>query len=267
MAYGYRERERERRGYGRREGSIFSDDDRRGEEDRGFMDRAGDEVRSWFGDEEAERRRERDARWDEGRYGRGRDQDYGRDYERRPMSNRGRGSEPWGGGEYGRQADYGSRGGYGRGGAGYPGSRSFGGSRAGYGEDRDVGEAAYGGYAGGRADIGRGGQWDDNYRRWRDRQIEQLDREYDEYCRHRQRQFESDFHDWRSNRERTGATTGGTGQSGDSVRTGETASGRTRETGSATAGATTAGGGTASASRSSTGSGGESGKGRSKSGS
>ena len=41
-----------RRGYGRR--------------DRGFFDRAGDEVRSWFGDEEAERRRrddERRARW------------------------------------------------------------------------------------------------------------------------------------------------------------------------------------------------------------
>lgn len=31
-------------------------------DDRGFFDRAGDEVRSWFGDEEAERRREADAR-------------------------------------------------------------------------------------------------------------------------------------------------------------------------------------------------------------
>ena len=34
------------------------------ENDRGFMDRAGDEVRSWFGDREAERRREQDARAD-----------------------------------------------------------------------------------------------------------------------------------------------------------------------------------------------------------
>ncbi len=33
--------------------------------DRGFLARAGDEVRSWFGDEEAERRRERDQRYDE----------------------------------------------------------------------------------------------------------------------------------------------------------------------------------------------------------
>lgn len=37
-------------------------------EDRGFFDRAGDEVRSWFGDDEAERRRELDRRYDE-RYG------------------------------------------------------------------------------------------------------------------------------------------------------------------------------------------------------
>lgn len=34
----------------------------RGSEDRGFMERAGDEVASWFGDEDAERRREMDAR-------------------------------------------------------------------------------------------------------------------------------------------------------------------------------------------------------------
>jgi len=31
-------------------------------EERGFLDRAGDEVRSWFGDEDAERRRDRDMR-------------------------------------------------------------------------------------------------------------------------------------------------------------------------------------------------------------
>lgn len=33
-------------------------------QDRGFFDRAGDEVRSWFGDEEAERRRRMDERYD-----------------------------------------------------------------------------------------------------------------------------------------------------------------------------------------------------------
>ena len=41
-------------------------------EDRGFFARAGDEVRSWFGDDEAERRRDMDARYDERNYG-----DYG----------------------------------------------------------------------------------------------------------------------------------------------------------------------------------------------
>jgi osmotically-inducible protein OsmY len=49
--YGYPERERDReREYGRRG------------DDRGFFDRAGDEVRSWFGDEDAQRRRMRDER-------------------------------------------------------------------------------------------------------------------------------------------------------------------------------------------------------------
>jgi len=37
-------------------------------DDRGFIARAGDEVRSWFGDDEAERRREADARYDERTY-------------------------------------------------------------------------------------------------------------------------------------------------------------------------------------------------------
>jgi hypothetical protein len=44
-------------------------------EDRGFLQRAGDEVRSWFGDEDAERRREMDSRFDE-RYSGDRDDDY-----------------------------------------------------------------------------------------------------------------------------------------------------------------------------------------------
>ncbi|MES2339976.1 MAG: DUF2171 domain-containing protein [Pseudomonadota bacterium] len=50
-------------------------------QDRGFIARAGDEVRSWFGDEDAERRREYDQRYDErlGAHGNtayGRDSDY-----------------------------------------------------------------------------------------------------------------------------------------------------------------------------------------------
>jgi len=46
------------RGYGRQpQGYQY--------EDRGFFERAGDEVRSWFGDDDAERRREQDSRYDE----------------------------------------------------------------------------------------------------------------------------------------------------------------------------------------------------------
>jgi len=74
---------RDRRRYGAPEayrgsyagdGRHFTDVERRDDEDRGFFERAGDEVRSWFGDEEAERRRERDARHD--RFDYGRDDDY-----------------------------------------------------------------------------------------------------------------------------------------------------------------------------------------------
>lgn len=93
MADRYDDRYRGERGYGR-------------DNDRGFVERTGDEVRSWFGDEEAERRR----RMDEARYGRdwdpygrdwdryGRDWDYGHrmglDYGRPPGEWRGRGVTP-----------------------------------------------------------------------------------------------------------------------------------------------------------------------------
>lgn len=113
---------RRERGYGR-------DYDR----DRGFFERAGDEVRSWFGDDEAERRR----RIDEARYGRdwdryGREPDrygreperYGREYGRdwdyghrmgleygRPRTERSWGEERWGAGERDYSRDY-SRPGY-----------------------------------------------------------------------------------------------------------------------------------------------------------
>lgn len=51
--------------------------------DRGFFDRAGDEVRSWFGDEEAERRRRMDAQMHGSQRGRGWGHDgEGRGHER-----------------------------------------------------------------------------------------------------------------------------------------------------------------------------------------
>ena len=39
--------------------------------ERGFFERAGDEISSWFGDDEAERRREMDERSGGDRFGRG----------------------------------------------------------------------------------------------------------------------------------------------------------------------------------------------------
>jgi hypothetical protein len=202
-------------GYGRRDGwrerdsSIFSDDDDRGErgsgrwssdrgrervgdDDRGFFERAGDEVRSWFGDGDAEHRRERDVRRDEARGAFG-----GRDEDRRSEGGRSGTSGLPGG--YGFSSQSGSdweRGGRERAGwgSGVGGSTSFGGGRS---------------------------QWDDNYRRWRDQQIGQLDREYDEYCRERQQQFEQDFDSWRTSRLTEGGPSGdATAQTGGGSATG-----------------------------------------------
>jgi len=98
-------------------------------EDRDFFQRAGDEVRSWFGDEEAERRRRRDAERD-GYYDRGNDR------------------------------------------------RSYGAS--GYRSRHEH---------------------DPHYRAWRDRQMEALDRDYDEYRRENQGRFDTEFGSWRTSRQ------------------------------------------------------------------
>jgi hypothetical protein len=41
---------------------------------------------------------------------------------------------------------------------------------------------------------------DDHYRSWRDRHMSEIDREYEEYCSERERQFHRDFDDWRRNK-------------------------------------------------------------------
>ena len=60
---------------GFRERDVRERERERDREERGFFERAGDEIASWFGYEEAERRRRSDERMG------GRDYDYGRDYE------------------------------------------------------------------------------------------------------------------------------------------------------------------------------------------
>src|ERR1044072_8704431 len=67
---------------------------RGGRRDRGFFERAGDEIASWFGDDDAERRRDRDERME----GRGRDRSWGRDDESARVPGLARGPQPMFGG-------------------------------------------------------------------------------------------------------------------------------------------------------------------------
>lgn len=90
------------RGAPRDERSRWRDDDRssnrdwrsegrseRGGNERGFFERAGDEIASWFGDEDAERRRHQDQSRDDPRGSSGSNE---RDYRRSPDQGRDRGA-------------------------------------------------------------------------------------------------------------------------------------------------------------------------------
>lgn len=170
-----RERERYRREQSwRDEGRYGRDDD-----DRGFFERAGDEVRSWFGDDEAERRRREDERR----------------YEREHGHERWRGERGNEQQDRGYEQDRGPAGSYRPGGGGF-----FRGDRAGdYGAGRGAGAtSAWGLGAGHDRDV-----WGhDPYRSWRERQIRELDRDYEEYRREHQSQFERDFGTWREGRQK-----------------------------------------------------------------
>ena len=137
-------------------------------DDRGFFERAGDEIASWFGDDEAERRRRYDQR---GEHSYGRDRyGYG---DRSPQSR----SRP----EPNRSEGYFGASGF------LSSTDDFGGRRPStrYDEPR--------GFAGSR-------DFDPHYRSWRQQQIDALDRDYDEYRREHQSRFESDFGGWREKR-------------------------------------------------------------------
>lgn len=244
--------------------------DRGRDDDRGFFERAGDEIASWFGDDDAERRRRQDERMDRDR-GSNRDYDrgYGRDYDRDRQSfrssgsdwdrNRGsdrdrssarpmnwtssdrdyRSSSPRSSRDYerigygGQDHDYSSRGGLGgSSGSDYrsPTGPSFGyGGTYGAGTSGGYGSGGYGSsYMSDRDDRNRSrdrdrdydrsqSPWgrddyrntsyagssrdnDRHYQAWRQRQMDELDRDYDHYCRERQNRFESDFGSWRESR-------------------------------------------------------------------
>lgn len=171
--YDYRDRDRDIGRYGR-PSSHDSDD-------RGFFDRAGDEVRSWFGDEEAERRRRQDEL----------------EYERRYGRQGGR----WSSAYDDAPGGYSSRGGYwgDRTGSSY----DFGG----YGY-RDAANSGFGGsgrdyapYRGGTYRENSADRYDRHYDEWRSREIAALDRDYHDYRRENQSRFENDFGSWRNNRQ------------------------------------------------------------------
>ena len=187
----YRDRDWERGG-GRRYrdesyyGGYYGSPEPRGErgdygrgrrDDRGFFERAGDEVRSWFGDEEAERRRMRDEREESGRgwgerggeRGMGRerhgedrrwggygDEEVDRDWARRwgymDRQEAGRGQQR----DWEQERRYGTAGMYGGPAAGYGyggqssmyGGEGYGAGRQGYGAERSWTSAGWGAQSG-----------------------------------------------------------------------------------------------------------------------
>lgn len=211
------------------------------DDDRGFIDRAGDEVRSWFGDDDAERRREADARrWEQergqhhsrddhrGDFGTGggwgnqrgdswsRERPGVRDDDRSSMGSRysgdhagGGGADIWGGSGFGGQYDRGRRfdridaGSTGTHGA-HPMSSPVGRAYgSGYGVDSSGNYGSSARYAAQRqgSSSGADDHHDRSYSEWRKRQMESLDRDYDEYRREHQSKFESEFGGWRERRQ------------------------------------------------------------------
>lgn len=211
-----------------------SDRDRGNREDRGFFERAGDEIASWFGDDDAERRRREDEQhqrmqggddsWGQGRdYDRGYGRSYDRDRRAFSQSDRSRdydrpSSRPmnWTSSDHDyRYSSQRSGRDEGRMGSGYGSSRSgYSSNYAGADRDRNR-DRNYRPMAGdyGRSDTqwgrddyrntsyaGSGRDSDRHYSAWRQRQMDHLDRDYDNYCREKQDRFENDFGSWRQNR-------------------------------------------------------------------
>jgi hypothetical protein len=188
MAYGRYDRGRESRDP-RGTRSVW-DDDRSGprysgdRDERGFFERAGDEISSWFGDDDRGRRGPEDRRYNEGhragemggdpfdRSARHRDEGY-----RRPYTGRSGGFDDPGRRESGYQPMTGD---YGR------SSR--------FDRDRERG-SSFSGMAPTTTPHDR------HYDEWRQRQISELDRDYDEYRRENQSRFEDDFSSWRTTRQ------------------------------------------------------------------
>lgn len=215
----------------------------RGREERGFFERAGDQIASWFGDEEAERRRREDQTREERERGfagpshgpeRGVGRDWDRErgrrdwYETRGLNERGGFSErdynPSWRSELSRpeyrerswERERGYRpmtGDYGRS-EQFLAASGVGVGERGFGDYRGYGpsETPYGqdeyrrtSFAGSRE---RERDFEPHYRTWREHHVSELDRDYDEYRRENQAQFERDFGSWRERRQQKRALLG-----------------------------------------------------------
>lgn len=194
------DRERGRYSDSDRDRDRGRNEDRGRHEDRGFFERAGDEISSWFGNDENERRRPDDERINRGRgreFERGRFQQDDDRSTSRPMnwtsSDRDSRSGSGGGSGFGAETD-----------RGYESSGLGGGDRQ---RDFDRGGYDRSETPWGRDDYrrtsfaGSGRDTDRHYHEWRQRQLDELDRDYDEYRREHQQRFESDFGTWRQNRQ------------------------------------------------------------------
>ena len=179
-------------------------DDRGRHDERGFFERAGDEISSWFGDDEAERRRREDRMRDERERGFGAPRgDYGRERDRERFRDRGRDYRPLTG-DYGRSHEsdqFFAASGVGRGERGFgdydrEGDRS----RTPWGRD-EYRRTSRGGTADWSDRSRHERDFDPHYRSWRERQMSELDRDYDDYRREHQSKFESDFGSWRERRQ------------------------------------------------------------------
>jgi hypothetical protein len=159
--YDTRDRYRDERYRSERDRDYRGREDRGRDDGRGFFQRAGDEISSWFGDDRDDR--DRDRRYDRG---------YGRDYAR----DREHGYQPMTG-DYSRE---------GRG----PGRDEGRDPRSEYERDQYRRTS----YAGSSAPN------DPHYHAWKRRQMEDLDRDYDDYRREHQSKFESEFGGWREKR-------------------------------------------------------------------
>ncbi|NNM76204.1 DUF2171 domain-containing protein [Sphingomonas sp. ID1715] len=168
-----------------------SDRSRGGDDGRGFFERAGEEIRSWFSDDDDRggrygrdeyrgQSRDRGSSWGGMNIG-GNRGSYDRD-DRPPQTFRG---EPTSGGyDYGRSEWRGRSGGYEAGGSRY-------GATSGYGAGSSRNQ-----YSGGGAHP-----HDDHYREWRNQQIGELDRDYEEYRRENRDKFHNEFSSWRGQRQ------------------------------------------------------------------